>query len=182
MRTREAASEGYRRAFAALQGAAPPRRVDPAVTEAVDWQNRLVCALSARTFPGSKTVPDEQPGPIEAARAQRRRTAAAEAAALRRARAERAARHTGTTAVVARPAPPCCVRRIEQPNGPGARVDDPAGRLPPYAVATGLPSRQARRVRAGATSGWELRVDAAGGRRRSGGSRIDRGRSHALGS
>lgn len=49
-------------------------------------------------------------------------------------------------------------------------------------LPTGLPSRQARRVRAGATSGWGLRVDAAGGRRRSGGSRIDRGRSHALGS
>nr|BAK19823.1 putative TRA3 protein [Streptomyces rochei] len=90
--TRETASDGYRRALAAHQEVAPPRRVDPAIAEAVERQTAAMRALSARAFP-EIDVPDEQPAPIEAARAQRRRqAAAAEAAALRRARAEKAGR------------------------------------------------------------------------------------------
>ncbi|MEU9402791.1 DciA family protein [Streptomyces sp. NPDC048242] len=90
--TRETASDGYRRALAAHQEVAPPRRVDPAIADAVTRQTAAMRALSARAFPETD-VPDEQPAPIEAARAQRRRQAAAtEAAALRRARAEKAGR------------------------------------------------------------------------------------------
>ncbi|MEU5109735.1 hypothetical protein AB0H07_47155 [Streptomyces sp. NPDC021354] len=90
VRTLETASGGYRRALAAHQEVAPPRRVDPAIAEAVERQTAAMRALSARAFPETD-VPDEQPAPIEAARAQRRRQAAAtEAAALRRARAEKA--------------------------------------------------------------------------------------------
>jgi hypothetical protein len=92
VRTRETASGGYHRALAAHQEVAPPRRVDPAIADAVARQTAAMRALSARAFPETD-VPDEQPAPIEAARAQRRRQAAAtEAAALRRARAEKAGR------------------------------------------------------------------------------------------
>ncbi|WP_435837758.1 Scr1 family TA system antitoxin-like transcriptional regulator [Streptantibioticus parmotrematis] len=81
--TRETASDGYRRALAAHQEVAPPRRVDPAIADAVERRTAAVRALSARAFSESE-VPDEQPAPIEAARAQRRHQAAAtEAAALR---------------------------------------------------------------------------------------------------
>ncbi|MEE6269138.1 DciA family protein [Streptomyces diastatochromogenes] len=91
--TRETASPGYRRALAAHQEVAPPRRVNLAIADTVERQNAAMRALSARAFPET-AVPDEQPAPIEAALARRRRQAAAtEAAALRRARAERAGRH-----------------------------------------------------------------------------------------
>lgn len=92
-RTRETACEGYRIALAAHQEAAPLRRVDPGIAEAVERQNRAMRELSRRAFPEPPSVPDDAPAPIEQARLQRRRQAAAtEAAALRRARAEKAGR------------------------------------------------------------------------------------------
>ncbi|MGA4960362.1 DciA family protein [Streptomyces lavendulocolor] len=90
-KTRETASEGYRRALAAHQEAAAPRRVDPTIAEAVERQTAAMRELSRRAFPEPDVFRDDVPAPIEQARAQRRRQAAAtEAAALRRARAERA--------------------------------------------------------------------------------------------
>ncbi|WP_329536853.1 hypothetical protein OG568_50515 (plasmid) [Streptomyces sp. NBC_01450] len=59
-----------------------------------------------RVFPEPEPAQDDAPPPIEAARVQRRRESeAARALALRRARAERAARQAGTSAVAADPAP-----------------------------------------------------------------------------
>uniref|UniRef100_UPI002F90FC27 DciA family protein n=2 Tax=Streptomyces TaxID=1883 RepID=UPI002F90FC27 len=90
-RTRETASDGYRRALAAHQEAAPPSRVDPAIAEAVERQTAAMRELSRRAFPEPDVAPEDAPAPIEQARVQRRRQAAAtEAAALRRARAEKA--------------------------------------------------------------------------------------------
>ncbi|MEU9654387.1 DUF721 domain-containing protein [Streptomyces sp. NPDC048110] len=101
VRTPETASDGYRRALAAHRQAAPPSRVDPGITEAVERQNRAMRELSRRAFPEPDVVLDDAPAPIEQARAQRRRQAAAtEATALRRAKAERAAREAGTAAAV----------------------------------------------------------------------------------
>ncbi|WP_257217500.1 DciA family protein, partial [Streptomyces sp. HG99] len=96
VKTRETASAGYHQALAAHQTAAPPSRIDPGIAEAVARQTRAMRALSQRAFP---EPPDDAPATIEMARAQRRRQAAAtEAAALRRARQERAARKSGTSA------------------------------------------------------------------------------------
>ncbi|MFF8618153.1 DciA family protein [Streptomyces sp. NPDC015350] len=93
VRTRETASPGYRRALAALQEVAPPRRVDPHIAETVERQSAAMRELSRRAFPEPGAVADDVPAPIEQARIQRRRQAAAtEAAALRRARVELAAR------------------------------------------------------------------------------------------
>lgn len=104
MRTRATALDGYRRALAAHQEMAPSR-VDTAIADAVERQKAAMRALSARAFPKTD-VPDEQPAPIEVARAQRRReTEATRALALRRARAERAVRETGTSAPAAQSAP-----------------------------------------------------------------------------
>ncbi|MGW6795036.1 DciA family protein [Streptomyces chartreusis] len=101
-RTRETASDGYRRALAAHQEAAPPSRVDPTIAEAVERQTAAMRELSRRAFPESDAVPDDEPAPIEQARTERRRQAdASHAAAVRRARAERAAREAGTVAAVA---------------------------------------------------------------------------------
>ncbi|MFD3664003.1 DUF721 domain-containing protein [Streptomyces sp. NPDC058659] len=83
--------EGYRRAIEAHRQAAVPSRVDPGIAEAVERQNRAMRELSRRAFPEPPVVPDDAPAPIDQARVQRRRQAAAtEAAALRRARDERA--------------------------------------------------------------------------------------------
>jgi hypothetical protein len=77
--------------LAAHQEVAVPSRVDPAIAEAVERQNRAMRELSRRAFPEPPAVPDDAPAPIEQARVQRRRQAAVtEAAALRRARAEKA--------------------------------------------------------------------------------------------
>lgn len=104
-RTRETASDGYRRALAAHQEAAPPSRVDPHIAEAVERQTAAMRELSRRAFPEPDIVSGDAPAPIEQARAQHRRQAAAtEAAALRRARQERAARKSGTAAAVPQPA------------------------------------------------------------------------------
>ncbi|MGW2689464.1 DciA family protein [Streptomyces sp. NPDC001414] len=105
-RTRETASDGYRRALAAHQEAAPSSRVDPHIAEAVERQTAAMRELSRRAFPEPDTVADDAPAPIEQARTERRRQAdASHAAALRRARAERAAREAGTAAAVRTPAP-----------------------------------------------------------------------------
>ncbi|WDM16457.1 DUF721 domain-containing protein [Streptomyces lavenduligriseus] len=99
VKTREMAGAGYHQALAAHQAARPDRHVDPAIAEAIESQTRALRQLSRLAFPDPN--PEDQPSPIEAARAQRRRQAAAtEAAALRRARAERAARRAGTAAAV----------------------------------------------------------------------------------
>ncbi|MER5362444.1 DciA family protein [Streptomyces sp. NPDC002785] len=105
-KTRETASEGYRRALAAHQEAARPSRVDPGIAKAAERQNQAMRGLNHRAFPDTDVVPADAPAPIGQARAQRRRQAAAtEAAALRRARAERAAREAGTVAAVPQSTP-----------------------------------------------------------------------------
>ncbi|MGP3637243.1 DUF721 domain-containing protein [Streptomyces sp. 24-1644] len=90
--------EGYRRAIEAHREAAVPSRVDPGIAEAVERQNRAMRELSRRAFPEPPAVPDDAPAPIDQARVQRRRQAAAtEAAALRRARDEKAGREVAVT-------------------------------------------------------------------------------------
>ncbi|MFG3042817.1 DUF721 domain-containing protein [Streptomyces sp. NPDC048330] len=85
--------DGYRRAIEAHRQAAPPSRVDPGIAEAVERQTAAMRELSRRAFPEPDVAADDAPAPIEQARLQRRRQAAAtEAAALRRARAEKAGR------------------------------------------------------------------------------------------
>ncbi|MFH8692630.1 hypothetical protein ACH4EC_37975 [Streptomyces anulatus] len=90
--------EGYRLAVEAHRAAARPFRVDPGIAQAVERQTTAMRELSRRAFPEPDVVADDAPAPIEQARVQRRRQAAAtEAAALRRACAERA----GATALSA---------------------------------------------------------------------------------
>ncbi|MGW2107649.1 DUF721 domain-containing protein [Streptomyces sp. NPDC001948] len=90
--------DGYRRAIEAHRQAAPPSRVDPGIAEAVERQTKAMRELSRRAFPEPDVVPDCAPAPIEQARLQRRRQSnASHAAALRWARAERAAKESGTT-------------------------------------------------------------------------------------
>ncbi|MYW31075.1 DUF721 domain-containing protein [Streptomyces sp. SID2119] len=93
-RTRETACEGYRRALAAHQEVAPPRRVDPGIAAAVERQTAAMRELSRRAFPETDVaVPDDAPTPFDATRSERRRQAeVSRAAALRRARAEKAGR------------------------------------------------------------------------------------------
>ncbi|GGU15275.1 hypothetical protein [Streptomyces lateritius] len=90
-RTRETACEGYRRALAAHQEVAPPRRVDPGIAEAVERQTAALRELSRRAFPETDVVvSDDAPTPFDTGRSERRRQAeVSRAAALRRARAER---------------------------------------------------------------------------------------------
>ncbi|MGW2109083.1 DciA family protein [Streptomyces sp. NPDC001948] len=91
VKTRETASRGYHEALAAHQAVTSAQRLDPGITQAMERQTRAMRKLSHRAFPESDVSADDAPAPIEQARAQRRRQAAAtEAAALRRARAERA--------------------------------------------------------------------------------------------
>ncbi|MFD9601765.1 DUF721 domain-containing protein [Streptomyces sp. NPDC059970] len=103
--------DGYRRAIEAHRRAAPASRVDPGIAQAVERQNRAMRELSRRAFPEPDVVPDDAPAPIEQARAQRRRQAAAtEAAALRRARAERA----GAPAIPTRGCDPSAVPKDDR--------------------------------------------------------------------
>ncbi|MFJ9703431.1 DciA family protein [Streptomyces fradiae] len=89
VKTRETASEGYRRALAAHQEAAS-RRVDPSIAEAVERQTTAMRALSLRAFPEPEAAADDRPVPIEQARTGHRRQAdISHVAALRRARAGR---------------------------------------------------------------------------------------------
>jgi predicted nucleic acid-binding Zn ribbon protein len=103
-RTRQTASDGYRRALAAHQAVAPPRRIDPAIAEAAERQMAAMRALSRKAFPDDPDDPG--PAPIEQARTERRRQAnASHTAALRRARADRAApKASGATPAPARQA------------------------------------------------------------------------------
>ncbi|KUN04443.1 hypothetical protein [Streptomyces canus] len=89
VKTRDEAFDGYHQALAAHQMPRPARHVDPP-SRRRSSRRPARCESSAgrRAFPDPD--PADQPGPIEAARAQRRQTAATEAAALRRAHAERA--------------------------------------------------------------------------------------------
>ncbi|MFE7514773.1 DciA family protein [Streptomyces sp. NPDC057540] len=101
VKTREMASPGFHRALAAHQAVAPVSRVDPAIAEAVERQARAMRELRLRAFPEPEPVADDQPAPLDQARAERRRQAeVSHAAALRLARAERAARAAGTVAAV----------------------------------------------------------------------------------
>ncbi|MGD3112475.1 hypothetical protein [Streptomyces sp. YGL11-2] len=85
--TRDTACEGYRRHLKAHREAAPPRRVDPAIAEAVERQTKAMRELSRRAFP--EPEPDGRPTPVEQPRAQRHRGAAVtHAQAVCRARAE----------------------------------------------------------------------------------------------
>ncbi|MFE9476203.1 DUF721 domain-containing protein [Streptomyces griseofuscus] len=85
--------EGYRRAIEAHRQAARPSLADPDIAEAVERQTAAMWELSRRTFPEPDVIPNDVTAPIEQARLERRRqAAAAEAAVLRRARTERATR------------------------------------------------------------------------------------------
>ncbi|MEU9321441.1 DciA family protein [Streptomyces sp. NPDC048295] len=91
VKAREMGSPGFHQALAAHQAVVPPSRVDPSIAEAVERQTKAMRAFSRRAFPEPEVSPENQLAPIEQARVQRRRQAAAtEAAAMRRARAERA--------------------------------------------------------------------------------------------
>ncbi|MFJ8546291.1 DciA family protein [Streptomyces sp. NPDC093586] len=75
VRTRETASDGYRRALAAHQAVAPPSRIDPSIAEVVEWQTAAMRALSLRAFPEPEAMADDQPAPIEQAHTERQRQA-----------------------------------------------------------------------------------------------------------
>ncbi|MER5696105.1 DciA family protein [Streptomyces mirabilis] len=92
VRTRETASDGYRRALEAHSRTAPPHREDPAIAEAVERQTRALRELSERAFGvEQRAAAASRATPIEDAQAERRRTAAAvHAMAVCRAREERA--------------------------------------------------------------------------------------------
>ncbi|MGW6287362.1 DciA family protein [Streptomyces sp. NPDC055107] len=101
VKTRDMATLGFHRALAAHQAVAHIQRVAPGVAEAVERQTRAMRELSRRAFPETEAPLEDASALINASRLQRRREAAAtEASALRRARAERAARQAGTTALV----------------------------------------------------------------------------------
>ncbi|MCX5097480.1 hypothetical protein OOK36_54465 [Streptomyces sp. NBC_00365] len=93
-KTRETASDGYRRALEAHLRTAPPHREDPAIAEAVERQTRALRALRERAFGDEqRAVAAAGATPVEDAQAERRRTAAAgHTMAVRRAREERAKR------------------------------------------------------------------------------------------
>ncbi|MFE7569493.1 DciA family protein [Streptomyces sp. NPDC057539] len=65
LRTRETASEGYRRGLAAHPEVATPRRVDPGIAEAVERRIRAMRELSRRAFPEPDPVEvrADRPGP-----------------------------------------------------------------------------------------------------------------------
>ncbi|MEU6009551.1 DciA family protein [Streptomyces sp. NPDC047453] len=89
VKTRDTASLGYRQALAAHQAAAPARRVDPGIAEAVERQTRAMRELSRRAFP--EQDPDGGAALLEETRTKGRRAAeASHSRALRRAQAERA--------------------------------------------------------------------------------------------
>ncbi|MEU7038813.1 DciA family protein [Streptomyces sp. NPDC046237] len=100
VKTRDMAPPGFHRALTAHQAVPRVQHVSSGVIEAIERQNRAMRELSRRAFPEPDVVPDDAPTPIEQARVQRRRQAAAtEAAALRRARAERTAGTSGREAL-----------------------------------------------------------------------------------
>ncbi|MFI6730814.1 hypothetical protein NRF20_06005 [Streptomyces sp. R-74717] len=69
---RRTSPDGYRRAIEAHRQAAPPSRIDPDITQAVERQTAAMRELSRRAFPEPPTVPHpgqgsgspgETPGP-----------------------------------------------------------------------------------------------------------------------
>ncbi|MFD9572654.1 DciA family protein [Streptomyces sp. NPDC059982] len=91
VRTRESAAAGYRRALEAHQQVHTQRPADPAIAAAVERQSRVLREASRRAFPEREAARDDQPAPIDAVRAQRRRDAeTVRRSALHRARGERA--------------------------------------------------------------------------------------------
>ncbi|GHD76249.1 hypothetical protein GCM10010317_092310 [Streptomyces mirabilis] len=92
VKTRETASDGYRRALEAYLRTAQPHREDPAIAEAVERKTRALRELSDRAFGDEqRAAAASEATPIEDAQAERRRTAAAaHAMAVCRAREERA--------------------------------------------------------------------------------------------
>ncbi|MFG2639150.1 DciA family protein [Streptomyces sp. NPDC048362] len=64
VKTREEASPGYHQALAAHQAVTPARRVDPAISEAVERQTRAMRELSRRACPDPELDPDGGPSPI----------------------------------------------------------------------------------------------------------------------
>ncbi|CAM5325200.1 hypothetical protein [Streptomyces griseus] len=112
VRPRETACEGYRRALAAHQEVAPPRRVDPGIAAAVERQTAAMRELSRRAFPETDVAVDEAPTPFDANRSERRRQAeVTRAAALRRARAEKAGRPMTTPQALENTARPAELQR-----------------------------------------------------------------------
>ncbi|MFJ3099547.1 hypothetical protein [Streptomyces hydrogenans] len=96
VKTREAASEGYRRALVAHQEAVAPRRVAPAIAEAVEGQTAAIQALSRRAFPEPEQAAGEQLASIEQTRTERRHQAHVfHTVTLRRAHAEPVAGRPG---------------------------------------------------------------------------------------
>ncbi|MFD3937843.1 DciA family protein [Streptomyces sp. NPDC058611] len=91
VRTRETAAAGYHRALEAHQRVYTQRQADPAIAAAVERQNRVLREASRHAFPEPEAAHDDQPAPVDAALAQRRRDGeAVRQSALHRARAERA--------------------------------------------------------------------------------------------
>ncbi|MFB7467282.1 DciA family protein [Streptomyces sp. NPDC056224] len=105
VRTREAAAAGYRRALESHQQVHTRRQPDPAIADAVERQDRVLREASRCAFPEAEAARDDQPTPIDAALAQRRRDAeAVRLRALHRARAERAQR-SGAAVMLPQAAP-----------------------------------------------------------------------------
>ncbi|MEV4871382.1 DciA family protein [Streptomyces syringium] len=114
--------EGCRRAIEAHRQAARPSLADPGIAEAVERQTAAMRDV-APGVPRPAVVSGDVTAPIEQARLERRRQAAAtEAAALRRARAERAARKgQAADGVIG--------RRNDRTAHPGPSGRDPRSRL-----------------------------------------------------
>lgn len=73
--------DGYRRALEARRQAVVPSRVVPGIAQTVERQNRAMREISRRAFPEPPAVPDDALAPIDQARVQRHRQAAATEAA-----------------------------------------------------------------------------------------------------
>ncbi|MFC7933265.1 DciA family protein [Streptomyces cinereoruber] len=103
VKTRETASEGFRRVLALHHEAWTPFRQDPALASAVGRQEQVRLDLGARAFPDAGE--DQAPTSLEEIRAQQRQANdATRIAAILRARAERAGRAVPPAAPVLRQA------------------------------------------------------------------------------
>lgn len=99
MKTRENASEGFRRTLAAHHTAWMPFQQDPALAAAVGRQEQFRRDLAATVFPDhEQNQEDEMPTSLDDVRAQQRQAnEAVRAVAILRARAERAGRPTAAS-------------------------------------------------------------------------------------
>ncbi|WP_432128042.1 DciA family protein [Streptomyces sp. bgisy082] len=99
VKTREMASEGFRRVLALHHKAWRPFQQDPALAAAVGRQEQVRLDLGARTFPDAgEGQEDEMPPSLEDVRAQQRQANEnTRIAAILRARAERAGRPVPST-------------------------------------------------------------------------------------